>query len=121
MRTFKFNREIMALMANRYGVHVIINRDYFIEAGMHPDDFVDRSFSIKADRTIIIGIYNNPEKELISFFHELAHILYPDYNERETWREGIKIAERNQLIFDADTLKWAIEQCDSYKPPNSKK
>ena len=115
MRTFKFNKEIMTLMANRYDVHVIVNRDYFATVGMHPDDFVNRSFSIKADRTIIIGIYCNSEKELISFFHELAHILYPDCDERETWNEGIKIAEYNQLIFDADTLKWALEQCDSYK------
>lgn len=77
-----------------------------------------------------LGRYDDPELRLISFFHEIGHLLADpgeDWritdkssdtakweNERLAWARGLWLAEREGIRFSAVALRWADEQLASY-------
>jgi hypothetical protein len=86
----------------------------------------NRSFVIGNDE-IHLGIYDDEDKRLASFFHELGHILikkkykiWPKnmttlHWEIECWNIGLSYAFKNfNIIFKETTIKWAYEQALTY-------
>lgn len=74
---------------------------------------------------IWLGIYKDPERRLLAFFHELGHCAskLPDYsawpfdhyNEAMAWRVGIKISyDLNSTIFSEGAQSWARTELASY-------
>jgi hypothetical protein len=78
--------------------------------------------------TIFLGVYKNPELRLISFFHELGHIVdvdnrripkyedlpYYHFSEASAWRMGFRLAYRNGVEFSQEAIDWAKTQLASY-------
>lgn len=91
----------------------------------------DASWSAGKD-LIILGIYQDPELRLISFFHELGHCLdsrqipdvrkmdywkdypYNHYFEAKAWKIGLQIASENGINFSSNSKEWAAKQLLSY-------
>lgn len=76
---------------------------------------------IIANQEIIIGIYEDKELELISFFHEIGHTLVPQprritkyQQEKEAWMLGINLAKRYNITFSQRALDWANEKLETY-------
>ena len=78
-----------------------------------------------AGRTISIGNYSNPEFLLISYFHEIGHLLITreyierwEYNtlqiELECWRIGIEEAKRNNILFSDIAIEFGYKQALTY-------
>ena len=76
-------------------------------------------------RDIELGIYDNDEFKLISFFHELGHRLIPHefwkecgYNtllgELECWRLGIIEAKKFGVLFSDAALEFGYMRALSY-------
>jgi hypothetical protein len=74
---------------------------------------------------IILGKYRDQEKELISFFHELGHILIDkkfikkwNYNtliiEIECWNRGIEEARKKGILFSDKAMEWGYKKALSY-------
>jgi hypothetical protein len=86
------------------------------------DSYIDHSYV--AGNYIELGIYEDPEKRIVSFFHEMGHILTPKrvhkrcntkYEiEEKAWRYGYKLAKFYGIEFNKETKKWAQEQLDTY-------
>ena len=88
-------------------------------------DFIENSYI--CGKEIVLGIYDDKDKRMASFFHELGHLLihkkykkYPEgmkklHWEIECWNCGIYYAfKRFGIIFKEDTIKWAYEEALSY-------
>ena len=101
------------------------DREYIRKTGMPDDTFINRSFLVGRDE-IVLGIYDNSEHKLASFFHEVGHIhitqAFKDKNkfnaqaiERESWDLGYTIALTHGIFFSEEIRKWADEQIDSYE------
>lgn len=69
---------------------------------------------------IYIGEYDNDENKLISLYHELGHkYITGNYYTRLTleikcWDIGIKMAEKDGILFSDDAIKWGYEQALTY-------
>lgn len=94
------------------------------ELKMNINDCYDNSF-ICGDDEIYIGIYENPELELISFFHEIGHTLIDqdfmkkwEYNtlviELECWSRGIEFARSHGVLFSDEAIEWGYKKGLSY-------
>lgn len=96
----------------------------FVDMGDNTfDDMTNRS-SCTFD-CIWIGWYDDAELMLISFFHELGHILI-DRNfiemskhntlliELECWNIGFKEAMKRGIFFSDEAIQWGIKQGLSY-------
>lgn len=87
------------------------------------DAYIDHSYV--AGKYIELGIYSDPEKKIVSFFHEMGHILTPKrvhkrcntvYEiEEKAWKYGYKLAKFYGIEFNKDTKDWAKAQLESYK------
>lgn len=89
------------------------------------DYYINKSYCW--GKTICIGIYTDKELELISFFHELGHILDSiDWSrnasatttymsERMAWVIGLGVAKTYGITFSRKALRWAIAQLNTYK------
>jgi hypothetical protein len=87
------------------------------------DAYIDHSYV--AGKDIELGIYADPEKKIISFFHEMGHILTPNrvhkrcntkYEiEKKAWKYGFKLAKFYGIEFNKDTKEWANAQLESYR------
>lgn len=87
------------------------------------DAYINHSYV--AGKDIELGIYEDPEKRIISFFHEMGHILTPKrvhkrcntkYEiEAKAWKYGYKLAKFYGIEFNKDTKDWAKAQLESYK------
>jgi hypothetical protein len=86
-------------------------------------DDENRSFCTGKD--VYIGKYDNKEYKLISFFHELGHILITqtfiqlcNYNtlliEAECWNIGIKKALEKKIFFSDEAIQWGFQQILTY-------
>jgi len=78
--------------------------------------------------TIYLGAYKDPELRLISFFHELGHIVdvdnkllpkyedlpYYHFSEASAWRRGLRLATRAGIEFSENALEWAKGQLSTY-------
>lgn len=85
----------------------------------------EKNRSFYSYKEIYIGVYDDPEKKIISFFHELGHNLIKEsfmelcnYNtliiEFECWNIGIKEALKRQIYFSDESIQWGLQQCLSY-------
>lgn len=81
------------------------------------DSYINRSYVCGNDR-IELGIYENKELLIASFFHELGHITDTKngyYNsEEKAWEIGFKLAEKYGYKFSAQTYKWAQKELETY-------
>ena len=81
------------------------------------DIYLNKSYIIGNDE-IQIGIYENLDFLIISFFHELGHIVYSKnglYNsEIESWLNGFKLAKEYGYDFNINTYIWVMEQLLTY-------
>jgi len=96
-----------------------VNKDYPIKAHIPYDSFVNRSFSVGNE--IILGIYKNQERKIISFFHELAHIKNTkNYSskyleEKAMWKISFQLAKKYGIPkFSKKTTEWYKNQLKSY-------
>lgn len=87
------------------------------------DDYYTNSSFCYGD-VILIGLYDDQELKVISFFHELGHILDPDrphVNKYEmeavAWKIGIEKAKEYNILFSPETLEWADVQLETYNKP----
>ena len=114
-------------MAEKYKVktYLVKKGDHFCKAnGL--DAHLNRSDC--SGNEVWVGIYENPEFKLISFFHELGHIKYCWQDDKRTYYEGEKaawligltIAEENGVQFSVDALMWAKECLESYQRRRSR-
>jgi len=106
--------DLIASVASEHGVEL---RDDFDGNGVN--------YSSYAGRTVFFGPYTDPELKLISFFHELGHILLPeefrkkwDYErlicEIECWNIGLEEARKEGIIFTNDAIAWGFQQALTY-------
>jgi hypothetical protein len=88
------------------------------------DSYINHSYVCGNDR-IELGIYDDPEKRIISFFHEIGHTMVSDRSikrvkydtykcERLAWKYGLRLAKFYGFKFNKETKKWAKEQLNSY-------
>lgn len=114
-------------LADRFKVKLVVVDDPYVkESGMDWSWWLNRSESSGTifDRPeIIIGAYSDDEIKLLSFFHELGHILTPEPGrlpdmlavERAAWRIGYAVAESMGITFSPRAKAWARRQLASYK------
>jgi hypothetical protein len=83
------------------------------------DHYLERSCC--SGNNICIGLYKNKEHLLISFFHELGHIIDPRTQhhtqvdcECRAWTFGLWVARNEGYHFSLETLEWADDQLQSY-------
>lgn len=81
------------------------------------DSYINRSVIIGNDH-IQIGIYDNIEHMIASFFHEIGHIYNTKNNkinsESEAWIYAFYLAKKNGFELSQDAYEWAIEKLRSY-------
>ncbi len=85
------------------------------------DTYDNRSYCIGKDK-IVVGIYEDDELFLVSFYHELAHCLF-DYDrntsiyafEQAVWENTFKLLEEHDYKISDNTAVWCLEQLNSYK------
>ena len=89
---------------------------------MEDSDFDNCSFFTSDE--IILGFYDDDELQLISFFHEVGHLIiqkiieltHNKYDiEYHAWNVGFKIAHSHGICFSRKAKRWAIKQLNSYK------
>jgi len=112
-------------VANRYGLNVIkvVFGDEHCQAN-GTEEYLNHSYLAWPD--IYLGIYDDEELKLASFFHELGHILIPDdfpasvgyYTpaiERKAWRIGFEAAKsKHKLEFSQKVHEWVEGQIQTY-------
>ena len=112
--------EDLISISKKYGIkkfHKIEKGDqYCIWNG--EDSYINKSYICGNDE-IEIGIYENDELMIASFFHELGHITDQKvkgyYNsEEDAWKIGFKLAKEHGYSFCDDTYKWCEEQFNTY-------
>ena len=88
------------------------------------DAYINHSFIAGRDE-IELGIYDDPEKKIISFFHEVGHTMVPRRSikrvkydtykcEALAWKYGLRLAKYYGIEFKRETKKWAKSQLNSY-------
>jgi len=87
------------------------------------EDRINHSYAYGCDE-IALGIYEDEELLVISFFHELGHCVgslppyeecqYDHYKEARAWRVGLALAADRGITFSSRALEWAREQLTSY-------
>ena len=112
-------------VANKYGRNVvqITLGDSYCQAN-GTEEYLNRSYV--SFPNIYLGIYDDDEFKLASFFHELGHVLVPEefiesvkyYTpdvEREVWRLGFELAKNEYgLMFSQKVNEWVEEQINTY-------
>lgn len=89
------------------------------------DSYINRSACYGCPPTIELGIYDDPELKLISFFHEVGHFLDPVtwskvgwatmYDmESSAWVYAYGIALEYGITFSDNAKSWAKVQLESY-------
>ncbi len=89
------------------------------------DTYMNTSYCtghIKNKANIFIGIYNDEELKILSFFHELAHVIgRPDdfatkyLNEKYTWALSYELAKQYNINFSKKAKRWARIALSTYK------
>ena len=98
--------------------------DKYIEA-WDVSDLINKSYII-GNNEIVLGIYDDPEKRIASFFHEIGHTLVSQQSikrvkydtlkiEKLAWKKGYDIAKFYGIKFSKDIKEWAAEQILTYK------
>lgn len=109
----KYNKEL----------HKVEKGDEYCKANGE-DNYINKSY---VGNKIELGIYDNEELMIASFFHELGHVtdktkwwINADKTtkykaERNAWKIGFDLAKQHGYTFSLSTYKWAIKQLKSYK------
>tara|TARA_R100001244_G_scaffold25113_2_gene25329 strand:+ start:5754 stop:6173 length:420 start_codon:yes stop_codon:yes gene_type:complete len=110
-----FMYDDIAYIAYLHGVSVDMLED---------TQFNKNSACSAGDDWVGLGVYEDDELGLISFYHELGHCLdprrsYPEqpygcFFEAEAWRCGLELASFAGVNFTPAALGWATEQLKSY-------
>jgi len=110
-------------IAAKYGVinlrKIEIGDEYCEANGI--DYYLNRSCCAGKDE-IFLGIYDDEELLLISFFHEIGHcastMTYTGQSaydfEVDAWECGLKIAHKEGFTFSKKSIEWAHTQVSSY-------
>lgn len=115
----------LQIVASKYGRNVVqvTEGDGHCQAN-GTESYVNKSYCCHPD--IYLGIYDDEELKLASFFHELGHALIADdfaasvdyYTptiEREVWRIGFELAKNEHgLEFSQKAHEWAEEQIQTH-------
>lgn len=87
------------------------------------DAYLNRSLSAGADY-IEIGIYDDNELRMLSFFHELGHCLDPCRlhktefaQEQAAWDVGYQLAAFEGVEFSENARMWALANLETYDTP----
>lgn len=94
-----------------------------LQINLHKGDEKNQSFI--AGKDIFLGKYEDEELMIISFFHEVGHILVKwKYKKRtrlntlmielKAWDLGIQYALNKGLLFSDNALKWGYERAIGY-------
>ena len=82
------------------------------------DGYINHSY-ICGNYRIEIGIYNDNELMIASFFHELGHIVNSKNNrfnsEESAWKIGFQLAKKHGYDFSNKTYKWTKDQLKTYE------
>lgn len=90
----------------------------------HNSSYCAGSVRSKCDADLWLGFYDDDELRLISFFHEMGHMLddtlYEDgmtvYDfEKIAWEKGYILAKEYGVKFSRKAKGWATRQLNSYK------
>lgn len=90
------------------------------------DKYINCSYC--SNDEIYLGIYDDQELKLLSFFHELGHLKdTTDWDweldtrknaqykiEQRAWEIGYEIALLNHIEFSDKAKQWALEQLETY-------
>lgn len=120
---------VVEQLAERWGITVV---DAALSDEPSHKDYKNRSTSAGGD-WILLGIYNDTELRLLSFFHELGHCVnarrvlergenrvvnpehdYHHYSEALAWRTGLELAQAEDVEFSGASLRWARKQLGTY-------
>ena len=74
---------------------------------------------------IIIGLYDDYELKMATFFHEIGHTLISENFEKlvnydnllieyEAWIKGLKEAKKHNIYFTGKTFKYILKSLDTY-------
>ena len=100
-------------------VQITKGDEYCIANG--EERYINSSYIAGRDE-IYLGIYENKELLIASFFHEIGHTLVNFINyktvidiEREAWKQGFDVAKKYGYNFSKETYEWADKQIETYK------
>jgi len=99
----KISRIDYLKIADSHGIklHMVKRGDSFCEANGE-DAYMNDSYCAGKDE-IILGIYDDEDLEIASFFHELGHCIT-----KKKWEEGI-------LKFHMELDAWMVGLTEAYK------
>ena len=97
---------------------------YCKKYGMPPENFMNNAYVI-GDDEIILGIYDDNEVRIASFFHEIGHTLVSESFEKmvnydtmlieyQAWIEGLKLAKQYEYTFSRKVFKYIIKCLNSF-------
>jgi hypothetical protein len=112
------------LICKKLGITLVDIAQYKDQSRFGDGNNYNRSW-IMGSHEIWLGVYKDERFKLISFFHELGHVLMPKkypkqtkYNtlmkELKAWNLGIEYALNKGIIFDDDVIEWGYKQALTY-------
>lgn len=113
--------DLLVGYAKKYNVKLIdvaVTTDYHKTVNMPEETFIEHSCNIGDE--IIIGLYNNPERRLVSFFHEVGHTLYEGdaknkYDQEcRAWQACFRLLKEEKIPVTEETTRWCREQLKTY-------
>jgi Zn-dependent peptidase ImmA (M78 family) len=122
-------KQVEKELIKRFYIKTLIDMDkrpeYYKEVHMPREDFVDHSYIAGSDE-IVLGLYKDKNKKLMSLFHEIGHLLVDKYfirsinyntykYEKEVWRRGLLLAKIYRIAFPFYCYRWAVQQMQTYK------
>ncbi len=110
----------LKVIAKKYGVKKVIKvqpGDEYCHANGEKS-YRNRSVIAGCDE-IYLGIFDDEELMIASFFHEIGHVVNMKNNklnsESVAWLNGFKVAKKYGYVFSVNAYVWAIEQIASYE------
>ena len=117
--------DVIGKIAAHLGLSIIdisVELELGNEPAMPIEHYINKSYIADG---FILGIYDNPEFRLISFFHEVGHLLLSNdfkkkwkysalHLEVECWNLGIEYTRNEGILFSDAVIKWGYEQALGY-------
>ena len=133
--------DVIKGLAELYNVQVFIHGDdgaafdYFIpQVTIHNNCFCNRKSAMenpgKYIGQVFVGPYSNQERRMLSFLHELSHLLFDDNNplfvttiefiELRAWLNALKLARKHKIYFRGNVYEWIEFYVATYNHSNYK-